>query len=322
MYRKASLFLISIASLALVIGSCSLAKAGEDSPSHGSGNPNENWFTNGQPADLILGPLGFEQSGGPSFLHHPGSVETDGTRLFVADTRNNRVLIWNTIPTTNYAPADVVVGQPDMYSSTTRCSQRGLAWPMSVATDGQKLYVADTNNNRVLIWNTIPTTNYQPADIVLGQPDFDSWELPDETTPSSMVHPWSVETDGQRLYVADTGQSRVLIWNSIPTQNNQPADLVIGMPDLWSWPGSSENVDAWMEANPRATLNGKGGPRGVCTDGTRLAVTTYQSPFKIWNSIPTQNGQPADVVLEYKREMEPDTDGTRLFLVFEQTVLI
>jgi len=71
------------------------------------------WFTTGQAADLILGPLGLEESGGPSFLNHPMGVATDGVRLFVADTCNNRVLIWNSIPTTNYAPADVVVGQPD-----------------------------------------------------------------------------------------------------------------------------------------------------------------------------------------------------------------
>jgi sugar lactone lactonase YvrE len=285
-------------------------------------NNSENWFTNGQPADLILGPLGFEKSGGPSFLHHPGSVATDGTRLFVADTRNNRVLIWNSIPTTNYAPADVVIGQPDFETATTRCGQRGLAWPMSVATDGKRLFVADTNNHRVLIWNSIPTTNYQPADIVLGQPDFESCDEPMEASPTTLSFPWSVETDGQRLYVADTAQARVLIWNTIPARNNQPADVVIGMPDLWSKPGS-ENVNAWIEANPRATLVGRGGPRGICTDGKRLAISTYGGPLKIWNSIPTKNGQPADVVLEeYKAEIEPETDGTRLFIISEQAVLI
>ena len=315
----------------LIAGTMGLAKelhepkvasvSGESLYAYANPSDPENWFTTGQSADLILGPLGFENSGGPSFLHHPGSVETDGTKLFAADTRNNRILIWNTIPITNYAPADVVVGQPDMYSSTTRSSQRGLAWPMSVATDGQRLFVADTNNNRVLIWNSIPTTNYQPADIVLGQPDFNSWDE-SKPSPSSILWPWGVETDGQKLFVADTGHSRVLIWNSIPTQNNQPADVVIGIPNLWArseW----ENTRAWMEANPRATLIGEGGPRGVCTDGTRLAVSTYEGPFKIWNSIPTQNGQPADVVFEeYKGEIEPDTDGARLFIVSEQAVLI
>jgi hypothetical protein len=35
-------------------------------------NSEEDWFTTGQSADSILGPLGFEESEGPSFLHHPG----------------------------------------------------------------------------------------------------------------------------------------------------------------------------------------------------------------------------------------------------------
>jgi uncharacterized protein (DUF427 family) len=281
-------------------------------------------FVSGQPADLILGPLGFEKSGGPSFLHHPGSVKTDGRRLFVADTRNNRILIWNSIPTSNYAPADVVVGQPDFETSTTRCSQRGLAWPMSVATDGQRLIVADTNNHRVLIWNQIPTTNYQPADIVLGQPDFDSYREPtgSERGPSTICWPWGVATDGKRLYVADTGFARVLIWNSIPTRNNQPADVVLGFPDFRSGP-EMENVSTWIKANPRAALVGKGGPRGIATDGNRLVVSTYGAPLKIWNSIPTQNGQPADVVLEeYQEYTEPATDGTRLFITSQAAILI
>ena len=32
--------------------------------------------------------------------------------------------------------------------------------------------VADSNNNRVLIWNTIPAVNNTTANVVLGQPDF------------------------------------------------------------------------------------------------------------------------------------------------------
>ena len=34
------------------------------------------------------------------------------------------------------------------------------------------LFVADTQNNRVMVWNTLPTKNNQPADFVLGQPNF------------------------------------------------------------------------------------------------------------------------------------------------------
>ena len=38
--------------------------------------------------------------------------------------------------------------------------------------------VADTDNNRVLIWSTIPTSNGVPADVVVGQPDFTHNSIP------------------------------------------------------------------------------------------------------------------------------------------------
>ena len=43
-----------------------------------------------------------------------------------------------------------------------------------LSSDGSKLLVCDKDNNRVLIWNTVPTTNGQPADVVVGQTDFTS----------------------------------------------------------------------------------------------------------------------------------------------------
>ena len=51
-------------------------------------------------------------------------------------------------------------------------TQNGMNLPLAVASDGVHVAVADTANNRVLIWNKIPTTTNQNADIVLGQPDF------------------------------------------------------------------------------------------------------------------------------------------------------
>jgi hypothetical protein len=37
---------------------------------------------------------------------------------------------------------------------------------------GGKIYVGDAGNNRVLVYNTIPTTNGSFADMVIGQPNF------------------------------------------------------------------------------------------------------------------------------------------------------
>ena len=111
---------------------------------------------------------------------------------------------------------------------------RAFKGPQGVWIQAGKLFVADTGNDRVLIWNSIPTSNFQPANVVLGQPNFTTFGQPDltkttlEATATSLLTPVSVTSDGQRLYVTDLGNSRVLIWNTIPTRNQEPADVVLG----------------------------------------------------------------------------------------------
>ncbi len=50
-----------------------------------------------------------------------------------------------------------------------------LRFPYAVAGADGRLVVADTANNRVLIWHTLPREGlFLPASDVIGQPDFDS----------------------------------------------------------------------------------------------------------------------------------------------------
>ncbi len=254
--------------------------------------------------------LGLSQTG----LRLPTAVASDGVRLVVADTDNNRVLIWNRIPDSNGAPADVVVGQPNFNSNAAPRppNNRSLRGPQGVWIQDGRLFVADTQNHRVLIWNTIPTSNGAPADIVLGQPDFNTFvqddltQSPVKPAANTLLNPVSVTSDGQRLYVADLGHNRVLMWNSIPTRNQQPADVVVGQPDMESAVANnvqklcaptgkdSEGKDIF----PRlcgATLDF---PRFALSDGRRLFISDGGNDrVLVFNSIPTANGQSADAVL-------------------------
>ena len=80
----------------------------------------------------------------------------------------------------------------------------------------------------ILIYNKNPTTNNVAADVVMGQPNFTSFVQPDLTqkqpTPAAnnMQDPISVTTDATHMYVADLGQNRVLIFNTIPTTTALP----------------------------------------------------------------------------------------------------
>jgi len=248
--------------------------------------------------------------GTQGYMSTPTGVATDGTVLAVADTNNNRVLIWKTVPQSSNVPPDLVLGQPDFTTlgsadvhAQNASSMRG---PQGVWIQNGKLFVADTTNNRVLIWNSIPTSNNQPADIVLGQPNFTSVGLPSQAAANNMSGPVSVTSDGTRLYVADLGFNRVLIWNHIPTSNGQPADVVVGQPDMNSSTANNKtklcaSVGTDSNGNPQypdrcaATLDF---PRYALSDGTRLFVADGGNDrVLIFNSIPTSNGASANIVL-------------------------
>ena len=275
----------------------------------------------------------------PNDLRTPTSVASDGVHLVVADTDHNRVLIWNHIPTTNNAPADVVVGQPDFATNFVPANNiptaTSLLGPQGVWIQSGKLYVADTDNNRVLIYNQIPTTNGVAADVVLGQPNFTTYvqiDISQQTTSASatnMLNPVAVTSDGQRLYVADLANNRILIWNTIPTTNDAPANVALGQPDLvssipnnaYTYPSTSlactqspigpscletpvlctvsDGVD--VNNNPvypavcNSTLNF---PRYMLAAGNRLFVADGGNDrVLVYNTIPTTNGAAADVVL-------------------------
>lgn len=70
------------------------------------------FFRTGQPADILLSGVDFNDTGGGLLFNHPGGIAGDGTRVLLADRNNNRVLIWLAPPQAG-TPPDLVLGQPD-----------------------------------------------------------------------------------------------------------------------------------------------------------------------------------------------------------------
>ncbi len=255
----------------------------------------------GQPDFISVNPA-LTQSG----MQNASAVASDGNILVVADTDNNRVLIYNPIPTINGVNANLVLGQKDFTSvapiAQTASSLRG---PQGVWIQGKRLFVADTLGNRVLIWNSIPTQNNQPADVVLGEANFTSYDDNPPTDASHLFNPISVTSDGIRLYVTDIANNRVLIWNSIPTQNGQPADLEVGQPDFKSnasnnsatsiCPSTTSSGTTTYPAMCGATLSF---PRYALAAGGRLFIADGGNDrVLVFDSIPVQNGARANEVL-------------------------
>ena len=277
-------------------------------------------------AGTVLGQPNFDSNDfgrSASAMRTPTAVASDGRVLAVADTQNNRVLIWSKIPAQgqNNAPADVVLGNSDFTSIRLGAlDNKSLLGPQGVWIQDGRLFVADTRNHRVMVWNSIPTKNDTPADFVLGQKDFSTTseqfvnQTPVPAAANRLKNPVSVSSDGKRLFVADLGYNRVLIWNSIPTKTEQPADVVVGQADMTTdgfglngeYIGYKSLCDAsGVDANqsnttvyPQQCDRTLQFPRAVLTDGTRLIIADGGSDrVLIWDSIPTSNGQRANLVL-------------------------
>ncbi len=265
---------------------------------------------NGQSAEFVLGQADFN-TGPPASppdagsLNAPEGLASDGTDLVVADTGNNRVLLWNTAPISGAEAAGVVLGQNgDFTTRVSACAPTGLDAPSAVAvTPGGKLIVADSGNNRVLIWNQIPTRNaaLAPPDLVLGQPGLGTTPCAPnqglaQPNAQTLADPTAVWSDGTRLVVADTGNNRILVWNSFPATADQPADLVLGQGSFARNAANDTTQTGTAQSQPDArTLYA---PDGLFWNGSRLFVSDRgNNRLLVWEGFPAQDFQPADVVL-------------------------
>ena len=274
-------------------------------------------------ADVVLGQADFSklelQAPSNKTMRSPNGVASDGTILVVADTDFNRVLIWNSIPQSNNVPADIVLGQSDFTKVMPNEGQqniptaRAFRGPLGVWVQAGRLYVADSGNNRVMIWNSIPRANFAPADVVIGQKDFTTFVTPDitktvvEAKQDNLLTPVAVTTDGTHMLVTDLGHNRVLVWNTIPRTNNQPADLVIGQPDFTEaagnnttkiCPSGEKAADGTTDVIlPRCDASLEF-PRFALSDGRQLFIADGGNDrVLIFNSFPTKNGAKADAFL-------------------------
>src|SRR3954468_24170027 len=254
-------------------------------------------LTTGQAARLVIGQRTFTAQDPDSsdvVLGAASGLAFAADTLFVADSNriganpsNHRVLLYKNASLMFPSPqselaydrkcpvcvgkATVVLGQPDFTTTTVNlpATRNALRLPTAVASDGVRLVVSDTDHNRVLIWNSIPSVNNQPADVVVGQPDFTSLS-PSANSPTAktMRGPQGVWIQNGKLYVADTQDNRVMIYNRIPTANGAAADVVLGVNDFTTF--VQPNL---VEQSADATASNLLNPVAVSSDGVRLLVT-------------------------------------------------
>ena len=236
---------------------------------------------------------------GAAGLCNPSSVALDASNnLFVSDYSYSRVTEF-TAPLSNGETASVVYGQNNAFGATS-CNQGGpvgagtLCNPTGIALDTNgNLFVADAANNRVVEYST-GLGGSTAALLELGQPDFlhNSANYLDGT---KLYGPAGVAVDQSstphHLYVADSGNNRVLGWNNDTTfYNGKPADLVIGEPDFNT---SSTNAGTGVNASgfnsPVAVAVDSHGNLYV-SDFNNQRVLEFNSPFAACGSFPCVGG--------------------------------
>ncbi len=243
---------------------------------------------------LTLGKPNFNTKTDGSSFYFPSGAHIYGGKLFVADRLNNRILIWNALPTSSADKADIVIGQSstsERYINNTlnsigEVSAQSLydpfhVWAGSVG-GSDKMIISDYNNHRVLIWNSIPTSNHAPADIVLGQGNMTTRISDSADRTRGMQNPINAFSDGTKLFVSDFSNHRVLIWNTFPTSNFAKPDVYLGQ---------ANDTDQGFSCNADRMRN----PRGLWADGTTLLVANNVcNRVSVYSPVPT-GGNPLPI---------------------------
>ncbi len=242
-------------------------------------------------ADRVLGEGAFTDSValsiGPSTFAEPRGVAIDRSvtpnRVYVADSFYHRVLGWSNVDAlASGAPADIVIGQPDfvsffcnqksnVYAPFSKPTLSTLCGPQQLAVDGAgNLYVADTNNCRVLIFED-PFGTDQVADAVLGQATGCAASAIDQ---NHLYEPQGVAVDSAgNVYVADTLNSRILEYDQPLTTDTVP-DRVYGAPDFTQG-GTCSNGSNSVCFPQTVSVD----PSGRLYAGTMGVIDEYDTPL-------------------------------------------
>ena len=247
-------------------------------------------FSNGQAAHLVIGEQNFVSAGAGTTsteLNAPYALAFDASgNIWVADQSNNRVLEYTTPFSTGEA-ASLVIGQTSFTANALATSSTGQSSPQGLAFDSSgNLWVADTNNNRVLEYTT-PFSTGEAASLVIGQTSFTANAL--ATTSTGLSYPFGLAFDSSgNLWVADEENNRVLEYTA-PLSSHEAASLVIGQP-------------GFTTSNFPVTSVGLNGPNALAFDSSgnlwvsdfrHDRILEYPTPFSTHEAATLVIGQPS-----------------------------
>jgi uncharacterized protein (TIGR03437 family) len=149
--------------------------------------------------------------------------------LYVADTGNGRVLRFPAPfvqPSKQLQTPDLVLGQSNFTSKITDVSASRMAGPYGLAfAPATGLLVSDVVDNRIMLFPGTSFTTGMAATKVWGQANFTTAGSGNSDNRFNGPHGIAVDSN-QKLYVADTGNNRVLVFDNIRQAGTDPHSLL------------------------------------------------------------------------------------------------
>jgi len=245
-------------------------------------------------ADYVLGQTDFKGSSSAdtqSGLESPMGLAYDAVnqRLFVAEEIGNRVKVFDVASITNGENAVNILGQAVFTTSDFDTTQSTLNSPWYLAYDatGNRLFVSDRYNDRVMVFDVTSITDGEDAVNVIGQPDFDTWGAFAATSTLDDPAGLAYDATGNRLFVSSTNDRRVMVYDVAEITDGENAVNVIGQLNFTSY-------------NCGATQVGICGPRGLAYDSVddRLFIAdAFYNRVTAYEVSTITNGEAAENVL-------------------------
>ncbi len=157
--------------------------------------PNSTAMLAGNSPDIVLGQSGATQVGNPEAI----AVDSSN-RLYVADTGNHRVLVYNSVTTSGQQPNFIFGSQ-----GNSSILENKFQFTRGIAVDSQNhLFVTDIFNSRVLVYN-LPIASNNPTPIAQF---------------AGLNGPRAVAAVGKDVFIADSQNGTVNVFLDPVTSNN------------------------------------------------------------------------------------------------------
>jgi sugar lactone lactonase YvrE len=188
-------------------------------------------------------------TGSAASFNGPSGITTDGANLYVADFGSNiiRKIVISTGAVTTVAGSAYNSGAQDGTGAAA-----SFYFPTGITTDGSNLYVADTGNRaiRKIVISTGAVTTLAGSAGIPGADD-------GAGTSARFCWPDDITTDGENLYVVDSGNEII-------------RKIVISTGAVTTLAGTAGISGAVDATGAAASFSF---PSGITTDGTNLYVT-------------------------------------------------